>query len=70
MCIDASQLKSYKTGIVKECNVSINHCVLLTSIYYLQEYWKAKNSWGVRWGEMGYVRLKYGNTCGICAMGA
>mmetsp|Transcript_69298 Transcript_69298/g.115183 ORF Transcript_69298/g.115183 Transcript_69298/m.115183 type:complete len:441 (+) Transcript_69298:20-1342(+) len=26
-------------------------------------YWKLKNSWGAGWGEGGYVRLLYGNTC-------
>jgi C1A family cysteine protease len=29
-------------------------------------YWKVRNSWGTKWGESGYIRLKYGaNTCAI-----
>jgi aminopeptidase C len=42
----------------------MNHAVLLVGI--VSGNWKIKNSWGVKWGENGYIRLAPGNTCGIC----
>jgi len=46
-----------------------NHAVLAVgydSIKEDKEYWIIKNSWGTRWGEDGYFRIKKGiNRCGI-----
>lgn len=35
-----------------------------------QPYWVVRNSWGVGWGEEGYVRLELADTCGITAFAA
>ena len=48
----------------KWCGVKNNHCVLLVGIH--KGNWKIKNSWATDWGEKGYIKLPYGNSCGIC----
>nr|CAI5834792.1 unnamed protein product [Callosobruchus analis] len=66
VAIDASDLASYSHGIVDETN--LNHGVLVVG--YGSEngvnYWIVKNSWGSRWGDNGYFKLKRGvRACGI-----
>lgn len=67
VCIDASALMSYSSGIisVNACGKrpELDHCVLL---YGYDSAWLLKNSWGTSWGEKGYFRFAMGgNTCGI-----
>ena len=33
---------------------------------YTDQYFIIKNSWAESWGENGFMRIKMGNTCGIC----
>ncbi|EAR88193.1 papain family cysteine protease (macronuclear) [Tetrahymena thermophila SB210] len=71
VALDASYLQFYKKGISapKFCSkTTLNHAVLLTG-YGIDngvEFWNVKNSWGAKWGEQGYFRLKRGvGMCGI-----
>jgi C1A family cysteine protease len=65
VAVDATNWSSYSSGIFNNCGLSVNHGVLLVGISLSSE-WKIKNSWGIGWGESGYMRLAAGNTCNIC----
>lgn len=63
---DASNWKSYRSGIFNSCTEKVTQDALLVGV--TTNYWKVKNSWGLGWGEYGYIRLAPGNTCGICGI--
>lgn len=67
VCVDAQTWNSYNGGIMSVCGQNIDHCVQAVGVDASSGgYWKVRNSWGVTWGESGYIRLAYGkNTCGI-----
>jgi len=74
VAIEADQevFKLYSSGILTQsCGSKIDHGVLLVGYGSENgtEYWKVKNSWGPKWGEGGYIRLKRGlpkeGECGI-----
>jgi len=70
ICLDASQWQFYKSGILlsEGCETDTDHCLLLTGWNMLTKppSWNVRNSWGVSWGELGYIQLQYGkNTCGM-----
>ncbi|KAK9676875.1 hypothetical protein RND81_11G107000 [Saponaria officinalis] len=61
--IDAGgyEFQLYREGVFNGmCGISLNHGV--TIVGYGEErgekYWLVKNSWGPRWGEGGYVRMR------------
>jgi len=69
--IDASQPWSqYKGGVFSGCDSDyrINHAVTVVG-YGTQDgedYWLVKNSWGDRWGDKGFIKMKRGvQMCGI-----
>ena len=71
ICLDATALQTYSTGILGEsCGRSINHCVQVVGagVSGGTPYWKVRNSWGTSWGEDGYCKIQYGiNACGIAS---
>ena len=64
VAVDATNWSPYKSGIFSNCKSSLNHGVTLVGVK--DGNWWVKNSWGASWGESGFIRVKSGNTCGIC----
>jgi C1A family cysteine protease len=69
--IESSQkgFQFYSKGIMNaECDIDLNHSVLIVGYGSEngEDYWIVKNSWGLQWGEDGYIRIQRGyNKCGI-----
>lgn len=62
--VDATNWKTYASGVFDNCDKKLNHGVFLVGSN--DKEWTIKNSWGVTWGESGFIRLAKGNTCGVC----
>lgn len=72
IALDASpfEFRFYKDGIIDinpSNNSQLNHAVLLTGYekYENGSYWIIQNSWGEKWGNNGYVKIKIQNGNGI-----
>ena len=68
--LDMRMWRTYKYGLFDGCQRSINNYALLVGRGI--GYWKIKNSWGTKWGEKGFIRLKVtesSDVCGICLRG-
>ena len=62
VAVNAKQWQFYKSGIFNGCDsTEVNHDTYLIGAN--SNYWRIKNSFGSKWGEYGYIRLKAGNTC-------
>eukprot|EP01133_Synstelium_polycarpum_P002333 gene2333-2647_t len=74
ICVDAETWMSYQSGVVNtNCPDSLDHCVQVVG-YDVDEsqpnapvpYYIVRNSWGVSWGQSGYIFIGEGqNLCGI-----
>lgn len=74
--INATPIQFYKSGIfdLKSCSPNPDHGtgVVGYGTENGRNFWIVKNSWGVGWGEQGYIRMSRdvladkGGICGIC----
>ncbi|XP_048083256.1 procathepsin L-like [Alosa alosa] len=76
--IDAGQssFQHYVSGVHYDphCSKTISNHVVLVVGYGTedgQDYWLVKNSWGVHWGDQGYIKLSrnQNNQCGVASFG-
>jgi len=61
--IDADPLRKYTEGIATTKGDMVDHVISVVGWGTDAEhgkYWIVRNSWGEYWGELGYVRVKFG----------
>jgi hypothetical protein len=66
--VDALRWQFYGKGLFNNCVpdvYEVNHAVLLVG-QDESGHWLIKNSWGLTWGDKGYMTLLSGPNCGIC----
>uniref|UniRef100_A0A8B9LJK0 Cathepsin L.1 n=1 Tax=Astyanax mexicanus TaxID=7994 RepID=A0A8B9LJK0_ASTMX len=78
VAIDTSKhtFQLYKSGVYDEPGCSstrLTHAVLLVGYGNAprgKQYWLVKNSWGIRWGDNGYIKMSRNkmNQCGIATV--
>jgi C1A family cysteine protease len=70
---DKSCFQMYSSGVFNNtnCGTSLDHAVLAVGYgtdATAGDYWIVKNSWGVSWGEKGYIRIAIVSGKGICGV--
>lgn len=75
---DKAVFKFYKSGILNtlDCGTEINHAVLIVGYKRSEsgsgDYFKVRNSWGIQWGNMGYIYISAkqtsNNSNGVCGI--
>merc|ERR1719428_1006450 len=61
--IDADPLRTYTSGVIATKGEMVDHVISVVGWGTDPEhgkYWRVRNSWGEYWGELGYVRVKFG----------
>ena len=75
---DAAEWQFYIGGVFDfPCGKNLDHGILIVGYDTEKDifgkeipFWWVKNSWGVSWGEEGYLKIKRGDCkCGLCEIG-
>jgi len=63
VCLAAEAFQSYRSGILRSCPGSVDHCVQAVGYDDSNSppYWTVRNSWATSWGEKGYIRIASGS---------
>jgi len=63
VCVAAEAFQSYRSGILRSCPGSVDHCVQAVGYDDSNSppYWIVRNSWATSWGEKGYIRIASGS---------
>jgi len=74
ICVDASTWQYYNGGIIKkDCGTNLDHCVQITGYGTSSDgtpFWWIRNSWGVSWGQAGYLQVERNkDLCGVACEG-
>jgi len=66
----ASDFSRYGSAIYDGvCTTAGNHAVVIVGYNVAEGYWLVRNSWGVGWGENGYIKIRMiGDGLGKCGM--
>jgi len=62
--IDAAPILKYTSGIATDAGSQVDHVISVVgwgNDENVGQYWIIRNSWGEYWGEMGYIRVKFGS---------
>jgi cathepsin X len=62
--IDAAPILNYTSGIATDAGSFVDHVISVVGWGNDDtegQYWIVRNSWGEYWGEMGYIRVKFGS---------
>ncbi|GMP47482.1 hypothetical protein CsSME_00015186 [Camellia sinensis var. sinensis] len=72
--VSGSNFKFYSSGVfIGNCGTNFDHVVTVIGYGATSDgtkYWLVKNSWGSRWGENGYMKIKRDVTAneGLCGI--
>jgi len=69
ICVDASSWQTYQGGVItRNCGKQIDHCVQLVGWNTAGgiDYWIVRNSWGITWGERGFIWVE--RNLDLCAI--
>ena len=64
----SDNFQTYQEGIFDgECSSTVDHAMVLVGLNTELQYWILRNSWGIHWGEQGYMRMTFGaaERCGM-----
>eukprot|EP00344_Euplotes_crassus_P012191 CAMPEP_0197002062 /NCGR_PEP_ID=MMETSP1380-20130617/6618_1 /TAXON_ID=5936 /ORGANISM="Euplotes crassus, Strain CT5" /LENGTH=334 /DNA_ID=CAMNT_0042420001 /DNA_START=44 /DNA_END=1048 /DNA_ORIENTATION=+ len=65
------KFRHYESGVIDvedDCGTEIDHGVTLVGYDEDEDAWIVRNSWGLSWGEEGYVKIRRGEDYGVCGI--